>query len=557
MTNKVYVTNRGGFPLNLGNVRGASVKVIDGATYSVTDVIDLNPCDAAAVAVNPVTNKIYVANGGSSNVTVIDGATKSTTTVTDPNAISPAAVAVNSVTNKIYVANATSNNVTVIDGVTNATTTVTDHNASSPIAVAVNPMTNKIYVANQVSNSVTVIDGSIPAPPSEVTVSPTSLTFTGQNVGTTSSGQIVTLTNHGGAALSLTSVAATGDFSAHKLCPQSIKAQGSCKITVVFKPTQTLVRTGMLTITDSDPASPQIVALTGTGTAPLVSLSTASLSFAGQLVGTSSAAQKVMLTNTGDGPLTISSITASGDFISPPGQCAGTIAGSSSPYGQPLGYCEIAVTFKPQGAGSRTGSLSIVDDAADSPQSVTLSGTGEDFAVSAAKTSATVTAGQTASYTLSLASQGGFSRAVSLTCTGAPTAASCSLTPSSVTVGASGATPVTVRVTTTARSMAVPTGDLHSPGLGSPRFLLLLAWLIALSALAFTRVGSRALRRTRFWAPLGALLLLVMLWVGCGSGAGTSGPSPTMGTPTGTYMLTVAATSSGLTNNVSLILVVN
>ena len=55
------------------------------------------------MAVNPVTNKIYVANQSSDNVTVIDGATNATTTV--PPGRSPCAVAVNPVTNKIYVAN--------------------------------------------------------------------------------------------------------------------------------------------------------------------------------------------------------------------------------------------------------------------------------------------------------------------------------------------------------------------------------------------------------------------------------------------------------------------
>ena len=74
------------------------------------------------MAVNPVTNKIYVANYGSNNVTVIDGATNATSTVAAGD--HPIAVAVNPVTNKIYVANYGSNNVTVIDGATNATTTV-------------------------------------------------------------------------------------------------------------------------------------------------------------------------------------------------------------------------------------------------------------------------------------------------------------------------------------------------------------------------------------------------------------------------------------------------
>ncbi len=75
------------------------------------------------MAVNPVTNKIYVAKPGSNTVTVIDGATNGTTTVNV--GAGPRAVAVNPVTNKIYVANWSQQcNVTVIDGATNATVTV-------------------------------------------------------------------------------------------------------------------------------------------------------------------------------------------------------------------------------------------------------------------------------------------------------------------------------------------------------------------------------------------------------------------------------------------------
>ena len=89
-------------------------------------------------------------------MTVIDGATNATSTV--PAGDGPTAVAVNPVTNKMYVANHGSGNVTVIDGATNATSTLTA--GSSPSAVAVNPVTNKIYVANFGSASVTVIDGA-------------------------------------------------------------------------------------------------------------------------------------------------------------------------------------------------------------------------------------------------------------------------------------------------------------------------------------------------------------------------------------------------------------
>ncbi len=144
VTNKVYVA-------------GGSIFVIDGATHTFTSINAGG--EAIAVAVNPVTNKIYFADIASNpgRVIVIDGATNAITSVVDPNANEPVALALNPVTNKIYVANGLSNNVTVIDGATNTTTTVTAGNI--PFAVGVNPVTNKIYIANQAS-PVTVIDGN-------------------------------------------------------------------------------------------------------------------------------------------------------------------------------------------------------------------------------------------------------------------------------------------------------------------------------------------------------------------------------------------------------------
>ena len=143
-TNKIYVANSG----------GASVTVIDGLTDSTTSVtVGFAP---NSVAVNPVTNKVYVVNGASNTVTVIDGATLSTTTINV--GVLPDAIAVNSVTNKIYVANEDTGTVTVIDGGTLATTVVpVGHN---PLSVAVDSATNKVYVANYYDNSVTVIDGA-------------------------------------------------------------------------------------------------------------------------------------------------------------------------------------------------------------------------------------------------------------------------------------------------------------------------------------------------------------------------------------------------------------
>src|SRR5947209_7290400 len=76
----------------------------------------------SSVAVNPVTNKIYVANLGSNTVTVINGANNTTTPVSVGR--SPTSIAVNAVTNKIYVGNLNGGTVTVISGADSSTTAV-------------------------------------------------------------------------------------------------------------------------------------------------------------------------------------------------------------------------------------------------------------------------------------------------------------------------------------------------------------------------------------------------------------------------------------------------
>src|SRR5215469_2999772 len=171
VTNKIYVANIGNQGKNGTNI--GSITVIDGATNSNTNLTDPNAFSPHAVTVNPVSNRIYVANAystaGNNNggVTAIDGATNSVSTITDPNAgtacdtFSTANVAVDPTRNLVYVANCSSNNVTVIDGATNSVMTVTDSNAAGPIAVGVNSVTNKIYVTNAGSNNVTVIDGGV------------------------------------------------------------------------------------------------------------------------------------------------------------------------------------------------------------------------------------------------------------------------------------------------------------------------------------------------------------------------------------------------------------
>jgi len=204
-----------------------------------------------------------------------------------------------------------------------------------------------------------------PAP--AVGLSPSGLSFANQLVNTTSSSQAVTLSNTGSAALSIGGIVAIGDFGQTNNCGTSVSAGGSCTINVTFAPSATGARTGTLTITDNASGSPHAVNLTGTGTAPAISLAPSSLSFTSQAVGMSSAAQTVTLTNTGSAPLNVPSITPSGDF-SQANNCGTTVAAGGS--------CTINVTFTPTASGARTGTLAITDNAAGSPQAVTLSGSG-------------------------------------------------------------------------------------------------------------------------------------------------------------------------------------
>ncbi len=158
VTDKVYVAN----------ANSNSVTVIDGATNAVASTVPVGT-NPAAVAVNPVTDEVYVANFGSNTVTVIDGATNAVAS-TVAVGTNPEAVAVNPVTDQVYVADKNSNTVTVIDGAKNTVaSTVTV--GTNPEHVAVNPVTDQVYVANfSSSGTVTVIDGATNAVASTVTV---------------------------------------------------------------------------------------------------------------------------------------------------------------------------------------------------------------------------------------------------------------------------------------------------------------------------------------------------------------------------------------------------
>ncbi len=206
-------------------------------------------------------------------------------------------------------------------------------------------------------------------------LSPASLAFGSQPVGTASAAQTVNLSNTGNAALNIASLALSGtnasDFAQSSNCGSSVAAGAHCAISVTFTPAASGSRTASLSITDNASGSPQTVSLSGTGTVAVVSLSPSSLAFANQSVGTPSAAQTLTLSNTGNAPLSITSFAVTGTNASDFSQantCGSSVAAGSN--------CAISVTFTPAAIGSRTASLSITDNASGSPQTVSLSGSG-------------------------------------------------------------------------------------------------------------------------------------------------------------------------------------
>jgi hypothetical protein len=206
-----------------------------------------------------------------------------------------------------------------------------------------------------------------------VTLSPSSLKFGNQNVGTTSTPQNIMLTNSGELPLSISGIVATGDFAQNNTCPvgESLAAGSNCMISVTFTPTAEGTRNGSVMITDNAANSPQSAPLTGVGITPVVKLFPTSLDFGNQTVDITSSPKTSTLTNTGNGALTVNSINVTGanylDF-SEANNC-----GTSVPVG---GSCQITVTFTPSGTGNESASVSITDNAPNSPQSLPLRGHG-------------------------------------------------------------------------------------------------------------------------------------------------------------------------------------
>ena len=242
-------------------------------------------------------------------------------------------------------------------GPASATLTINDSAASSPQTVPLSVV-------------------GVPA----VQLSTSSLSFGSLPINASSPYQTVTVTNNETTPLAIASLSFTGPYSlsmspGSSTCPNpsgALAAGASCTYAIVFSPTATGAAPGSFAINAGVATTPASVSLSGTGTLA-TTLSASSLAFGSVVVNATSPSQTVTLSNLQLVPLHFTSITVPAPYsiVSGAGACTvGTAVPANS-------SCTITVKFTPTAAGAVAPSaVTIVDDAATSPSSVALTGTG-------------------------------------------------------------------------------------------------------------------------------------------------------------------------------------
>lgn len=204
------------------------------------------------------------------------------------------------------------------------------------------------------------------------------LAFGTQLVKTTSAAQTATVTNTGATAITMGTISltdATNYTITANTCPASgstLAAKASCTISVTFNPMSTGLKRAAVAIVDSDPSSPQLIGLSGTGASKVV-LTPSTILFATTPVGVTSALTKVTLTNSTGVSITMGTpvTTVTGPFVvATSSTCtAGLVVANG-------GNCVLNVGFKPTKVGFVSGSISVNDSDVTSPQTIAVSGNG-------------------------------------------------------------------------------------------------------------------------------------------------------------------------------------
>lgn len=199
---------------------------------------------------------------------------------------------------------------------------------------------------------------------------PESIDFGSITLGSTSTlTRTLELRNTGNAVLTF-SIGVTGPFVLSGDCGLNLAPSAACNVVLTFTPTTVGEFPGSLSVVSNAPGGSRAIALIARVQAaprPDVRVSAASVGFADQFVGSTSATQRLTLTNAGGVAATLSPMPVHPEFpIS--SQCGPTLA--------PQASCTADIAFRPLGAGPRVFNLNLVSDSANSPRTVELRGRG-------------------------------------------------------------------------------------------------------------------------------------------------------------------------------------
>lgn len=431
-------------------------------------------------------------------------------------------------------------------GAKSAILTISDNASGSPQAVALSGVATAV---------------------SQIQVSPTSWGFAPESIGTQSPPETIAVTNVGSLPVDFTqNITITGanalDFSETTNCSlqSALQPSAQCAINVTFTPTASGTRAATLSVADSASSSPQTVALSGTGLQANANVSTTSLLFGNQQVGTPSAAQAVTITSVGPGqPLKIGCISivpcgstsdSTPQDFSETDNCSSSVTTS----------CAAQIVFTPActTGALRQATLTIQDNGATPTQTVSLTGTATgDFCL--APTSGgltdTVSAGSTATFPaisiLSVGSASGaaFTGSVNLACSSAPAGPACTFSPSSsIAVSPNVPGKFEVQAATTAASSVI-----HNPGDedAKPERLVWLLIGIALLLMAWHVLPRAESKRRTIFAAF-ALVFLCVIMGSCGGNTASVATDPPAGTATYTITVTASDGSQVQTANLQL-----
>jgi Abnormal spindle-like microcephaly-assoc'd, ASPM-SPD-2-Hydin/Protein of unknown function (DUF1573) len=261
------------------------------------------------------------------------------------------------------------------------------------------------------TTNITLSGTASDAPMAKLTANPTSTGFGNVVLGSSASQNII-LTNTGNTVVHISGVATTGaGFSVSGAStPIVLNAAQATTLAVKFTPTTSGTSTGTLKV-DSDAGGPSVIVnLTGSETQAGLSVSPATFNF-GSVVDGQTKSQNFSLTNTGTADLTVTQITPIGSGYSVSGfNAPATIAAGKT--------ATFSVLFAPTTGGSLSGSVSVSSSAPNSPNAVSLDGTGvaASATISASPTSlsfGTVSAGGTSSKSVTVTNSGNSNMTIS------------------------------------------------------------------------------------------------------------------------------------------------